>query len=81
MGNFSKTVIGKGNADIFSLSSINAAAQRPATVGMAAVVYETSAAEPALPAEGFYINRHPVTWPDGFYLRTNLFYYSYKFMS
>ena len=68
---FVQTLVSIGHTDKFGLSAVNAATQRPAAVGVGAVVDEALSAEEALPAEGLHIHRHPVARFDRSYIRTH----------
>ena len=65
VGDLIQSLIGIGHAHIFSLSAVDAAAQRPAAVGIGAVVYPSVLAEEALAAEGFHIHGYAVAGFDG----------------
>ena len=49
---------------ILRLSAVNATAERPAAIGVGAVVHEAVLAEEALAAEGLHIDRHTVARLD-----------------
>ena len=57
------------HANILRLSAVDAAAQRPTSVGISAVVHVTALAEEAFAAESLDIDRHAVADPDMTHLR------------
>ena len=65
VGDFVEALVGVGHPDELRLSAVDAAAQRPAAVGVGAVVDPAVLAEEAVPAEGLHVHRHPVAGPDG----------------
>ena len=56
--------VGVGDADVFGLAAVYAAAERPAAVGVGAVVDPAVLAEEALAAEGLHVHGDPVAGPD-----------------
>ena len=60
-----------GHAHKLRLPAVDAAAERPAAVGIGAVVHPAVAAEVTLAAKGLHVHRHPVAGTDGLYLRAD----------
>lgn len=60
VGNARQPLLGVGYAHVFGLSAVDAASERPAPVGVGAVVDVAVAAEETLAAEGLDVDRHAV---------------------
>ena len=60
VGDAVQSLVGMGHTHVLGLSAVDAAAQRPASVGVFAVVHIAVTAEETLAAEGFDVHRHPV---------------------
>ena len=69
-----------GNADILRLPTINAAPQRPATVGVGTIVDPAVFTKKAFSAEGFHVYRHPVTGPDAGHGATGFHHHAHHLM-
>lgn len=60
VGDLVQALIRIGYPYELSLSTVDTASQRPAAVGVGAVIHEAVLAEETLAAEGLHIHRHPV---------------------
>ena len=60
VGDLIQSPVGIGHPHILRLAPVDAAAQRPAAVGVGAVIHPAVPAEVALPAKGLHIHRYPV---------------------
>ena len=69
------------HADILRLSAVDAAAQRPTSVGISAVVHVAALAEEAFAAEGLDVDRHAVAGLYAAHLRPDLLDDAYHLVS
>jgi hypothetical protein len=63
------------------LSSINAAAESPAAIGVGAIVHKAIFAEEALSAESFYVNGYSIAWLYIGYFGSHFFHHTYHFVA
>lgn len=60
VGDYGQAVVGMRHSHVFALPAVDAASERPSSVGRCAVVDPSVAAEETLAAEGLDIDRYPV---------------------
>ena len=76
-----ESLSGMRHTDILSLSSVDAATESPASVGVLAVVHVALTAEETFAAEGLHIHCHSVARSDVRHLRACLFHYAHHLMT
>ena len=76
IGDAGQTLICVGDPDVFGLTAVDTTAERPAAVGIGAVVDKAVFAEKAVSAEGFDIHRNAVAGLDGLHAWADLLDYA-----
>ena len=76
-----QSLISMGDPHIFRLSAVNPASQHPSAFRVRTIVHIPPPAKETVPAEGFHIDRRPVSFFYLFYSLSGLFHHTYKLMA